>query len=115
MGPIRLIRSTSELHGTCYFEFLPGPYRDKCWNEGSVFLEEEVFGLVEPIIARHEPQFDHFAFVNIRRTTWERIIAELDQVSKSSDNREVSAMMAELVAWLREQLTHEQCISVLGI
>ncbi len=91
MCPIRLIRDTAELSGTCYFEFLPGPYRDECWNEGSVFMAEDVFGLVEPIIARHEPRFDHYSFVGIRRPTWERILLELDQLAVGSGRREVAA------------------------
>lgn len=47
---IRLIRNNKDRDGTCYFEFLPGIYRDKCWNEESVFMDEEVFGFIEPIL-----------------------------------------------------------------
>ena len=43
MEPIRLIRDTADLRGTCYFEFLPGEYNKKCWNVESVFLDEEAF------------------------------------------------------------------------
>ena len=86
MGPIRLIRDKAELRGTCYFELLPGEYSGKCWNDGSVFLAEDVFGLVEPIIARHEPRFDHYSFIGISPTTWERIIADLGWLAERAEN-----------------------------
>ncbi|MEH1940550.1 MAG: hypothetical protein V7L01_10080 [Nostoc sp.] len=47
MERIRLIRSLSELDGTCYFEILPGRYEGNCWNQNSVFITEEVFGYFE--------------------------------------------------------------------
>ena len=115
MSPVRLIRDTAELSGTCYFEFLPGPDRDKCWNEGSVFLAEDVFGLVEPIIARHEPAFDHYSFVGIRRPTWARILPELDELGRSSGDPAVARLSAELASWLRGQLADFECVSVLGM
>lgn len=62
---IRLIRDLSELQGTYYFEILPGKYQDKCWNQNSVFMTEEVFGYLEPIFERRAPNFDHYAFVEI--------------------------------------------------
>ena len=115
MSPIRLIRNTAELSGTCYFEFLPGEYRNQCWNEGSVFLAEDVFGLVEPIIAHHEQAFNHYTFVGIRRPTWERILPELDRLAAASDCREITTLAVELAAWLRGQLTEHACVSVLGM
>ena len=52
MDPIRLIRDKAKLHGTCYFELLPDEYQGRWWNDGSVFLAEDVFDLIEPDIAR---------------------------------------------------------------
>src|SRR4051794_827744 len=82
MDPIRLIKDKTELQGTGYFELLPGEYQGQCWKAGSVFLAEDVFDLVEPVIARHEPRFDHYAFVAIPRPTWERIIADLERLAE---------------------------------
>lgn len=48
--PIRLIRGKTELQGTCHVELPLAEYRERCWNDGSVFLAEAVFGLVEPIV-----------------------------------------------------------------
>ncbi len=115
MSPIRLIHNTAELSGTWYFEFLPGVYRDKCWNEESVFLAEDVFGLVESIIARHEPQFDHYAFVEIRRPVWVPILKELEQLAATPDHAEVAKLAADLAFWLHEKLVQHECVSVLGM
>ncbi|MFO0805574.1 MAG: hypothetical protein U0791_20935 [Gemmataceae bacterium] len=145
MDPIRLIRDKTELQGTCYFEFLPGPYRNKCWNDGSVYLAEDVFGLIESIIERHEPRFDHFSFVGIRRTAWRRIVIDLDQLAKAADNakhvgdlrdkigfiyepseaefardfRANSDSLAQLARaladWIWQQVQEHECITVLGI
>ncbi|MDY3555944.1 hypothetical protein R5W24_005090 [Gemmata sp. JC717] len=115
MSPIRLIRDTAELSGTCYFEFLPGPYRGRCWNAGSVFLAEDVFGLIEPVIARHVPEFDHYSFVAVGRATWERVIPDLGREAAASADRAFGALAGELAAWLREQLDDHECVSVLGM
>lgn len=145
MDPIRLIRDRAELEGTCYFEFLPGKYRGLCWNDESVYLAEDVFGLIEPIIARHVDGFDHYSFVGIRRSTWEWIIADLERlahqaataanigelrgnigfISAPTEERFAShfranadalaALARELSAWLRQQLQEHECVSVLGI
>lgn len=145
MNPIRLIRDKAKVQGTCYFEFLPGAYREQCWNDGSVFLAEDVFGLIEPIIARHEPQFDHYSFVGIRRPTWERIIADLERLTERAErasgitdlagevefyftttqaefarefraNADALARLArELAEWVQERLREHDCVSILGM
>lgn len=145
MDPIRLIRDKSELQGTCYIEVLPGEYKGQCWNDGSLFLAEDVFGLVEPVIKRHEPRFDHYSFVAIRRPAWERITADLVRLADRAEsatgigdlrgevgfifrpteaefaqdfraNADSLARLArELAGWVREQLREHECVSVLGM
>jgi hypothetical protein len=145
MEPLCLIRDKQQLRGTCYFEFLPGKYKGQCWNEGSVFLPEEVFSYLEQVIRRHESRFDHYAFTAIRRPTWEKIIADLERLTAkigeaeavsdlesdvgfffSDSAREfakdfrvnadrLAALTRDLVAWLQEQLQKEDCVSVLGM
>src|SRR5262245_28844859 len=82
MEPIRLIEQKSELRGTCYIEFLPGKYAGRCWNDGSVFLDEEVFGLIEPKIIAQVPEFDHYAFIEIQGEVWNQIIRDLRDLSE---------------------------------
>jgi hypothetical protein len=145
MNRIHLIRDKAELQGTCYFEFLPGEYKMQCWNEGAVFLAEDVFGLIEPIIARHEPRFDRYSFVGIRRHAWERITGDLERLAKLAErasgvgdlvgevgfffttteaefaqefrvNADALGRLArELARWVREQLREQECVAVLGM
>lgn len=145
MDPIRLIRDKAELVGTCYFELLPGEYKGQCWNDESVFLSEEVFGLIEPLFVRHHPGFDHYSFVGIRRPAWERVLTDLERLAARAetatgvgdlrgdvmfyyplieaaftrefrDNADSLARMArDLAAWVKGQLSEHECVSVLGM
>jgi hypothetical protein len=145
MEPITIYRDPAELDGTAYIELLPGGYRDSCWNAGSVFLTEEVFGYFEAIIERHEPRFDHFAFVDVERSTWNAILDDFADLARalrtatSVDEVEsmlgffylgtrqqfaasfrehadaLAATLDELHAWLTEQLSRENVVAVLGM
>ena len=145
MDAIRLIRNKAELQGTCYFELLPGEYGGRCWNDGSVFLAEDVFGLVEPIVTRHEPRFDHYSFVGIPRPTWELIITDLERLAERAEtaadvsdlrgdvgfvftttkgefarsfrtNADALAGLArEIVGWVRENLQKHDCLTIIGM
>lgn len=77
MEDIRIIKNKNELEGTCYMEILPGAYKNQCWNDGSLFFEEEVFGYIEPIIERHVPNYDHYAFTEITKEQWLEIANDL--------------------------------------
>ncbi len=66
MTYIQIIKDRSKLEGTAYVELVGGAYANSCWNEGSLFFEEEVFGYIEPTITRYEPTYDHYAFTSIQ-------------------------------------------------
>jgi hypothetical protein len=87
---ITLYRSPSELDGTAYFELLPGPYRDKCWCDGSRFMDEEAFGFIEPIFRKLCPKYDHYAFTEIGRPLWLDIVRELEGLRRALDNDALS-------------------------
>jgi hypothetical protein len=141
---IRLIRNKDELVGTCYFEFVPGEYQGRCWNDGSVFLEEGVFGYLEPVIQRNEPRFDHYSFVGVRGHACDCIIADLRSLAEKAEaanrmgdlNGEIGLLFGseeefaqdfrvnanalaglarELAAWLSEQRSRHECVSILGM
>ena len=145
MEDIRLIKDKTELEGTCYFELLPGPYQDRCWNEQSVFMAEEVFGLLEPIFRRHVQQYDHFAFTEVAAERWTGIIHDLQRLRDklagaksvddvhgglgfiwstsetrfcnefSSNSKSVVCVIDDLTTWLETVLGSQQVISILGI
>ena len=142
---VRLIKNKSELKGTCYFEFLPGPYMGVSWNENSVFLEEETFVLIEPVFERRLDKFDHFAFTEVPRPSWTEIINDLQTLRQKLTNAstvddirsdigllfitteaslnndfpkhklDLMLMIDQLIEWLTHGLTNHDVISVLGI
>lgn len=82
MDDIRIIKDLAEIEGTTYIELMGGPYARKCWNEGSLFFREDVFGLLEAAIARQIPQYGHDAFNGIGMPDWLRIVGELDDTRR---------------------------------
>ena len=128
-----------------HIELLPGEYRGRCWSDGSLFFDEEVFGFIEPIISRYEPRYDHYSFVGIKRSNWERIITELERLADRVQGAKrledfaqeagffftstaeefiqdfrvnattLAGIVRELIAWLRGQLMRHEVVSVLGI
>ena len=79
---IKILRSKNDLRGTCYIELLPGKYIGKCWNADSIFFDEEVFGLFEPTIEMYAQGYDHWAFNEVGKESWLRIIADLEGIQK---------------------------------
>ncbi len=75
---IQLFRDSSQ---GAAFEFLPGKFKGKFWNAGSVCLEEEVFLLISKPFASHVPNLDFFGITDIQRSVWERIIEDLDSLA----------------------------------
>lgn len=80
MNKIKIIKDKNLLEGTCYIEILPGSYKNKCWNNSSLFFEEEVFGYIEKIIEKHVANYDHYAFTEIDKERWLKIANDLDDL-----------------------------------
>ena len=100
MEAIRIIRNKAELEGTAYIELLPGRYNKQCWNEGSLFFEEEVFGYMEPIISRHVPSYDHYAFTEISASKWAAIVRDFQSLESALDQSRSVGELAEDVGFL---------------
>lgn len=81
MNPqIQLIHNKAVLEGTAYFEFLPGQYTDRHWNDTSVFLDEEIFCLIERPFIDLLLDYDHYAFDDITAEQWQPILAGLKEL-----------------------------------
>ena len=143
--PIQIITDCSDLEGTAYVELMSGAYENKCWNEGSLFFEEEVFGYLEPTITRYEPTYDHYAFTPIEMPNWLRIVTTLGELRralqrqpartsvlrqigfcfKNSETRflehfdtncaALAALIAGIEGWTHERLTGYDRVTILGI
>lgn len=81
MEDIRIITDKGELEGTCYVEILPGAYKKQCWNDGSLFFDEEVFGYIESTIERRVAGYDHYAFTEIEKENCLSIADDLDRLA----------------------------------
>lgn len=142
---MKIIRSKEELEGSCYIEVLPGEYVGECWSEKSIFFTGEVFGFIEKSIKKEFPEYDHYAFNEIHRENWFKILSRLDRLinyidedvtidqlkihvyfvfadneqefQKDFDNNivKIREIAEEFQAWIKEQLETNEYISVLGI
>ncbi|MBN1345699.1 MAG: hypothetical protein JXQ73_23605 [Phycisphaerae bacterium] len=141
---IELITDKAKLIGTGYFELMPGAYENECWKHGSVFLDEEVFALLEPAIQRHAQGYDHYAFTPVRKDAWKGIISELNGtkerlaeipadavdtvlgmmfattkgrfIAEFEQNRaKTIEMIRDLIGWLEETLKTHDLITILGM
>jgi hypothetical protein len=97
MDNIRIIKNKSELEGTVYIELLPGSYNGVCWNEGSIFFEEETFGYLELAMQKHAPEYNRYAFTEIKLDAWLEIIKELQSLK-------LLLQQAKSVSELRDQV-----------
>ncbi|MFN7141517.1 MAG: hypothetical protein ACK4UN_19490 [Limisphaerales bacterium] len=62
-------------------EIGPGQYTGKHWNPDHLYLWEEAFGLVEGVVAKHFPAFDHFAMNDIPKKIGLQITREWRHLS----------------------------------
>jgi len=145
MNSICIITDIKELEGTAYIEVLPGAYKDKCWNDGSLFFDEEAFGYIEPILQRNVPAYDHYAFSEIGRDKWLAIIDDLDELQSlitsatsivdlqghiglpfggteerfardfDASKGALSRLISEFSVWLRAKINENDSITVLGM
>jgi hypothetical protein len=139
-----IIFKKEDLHGTCYFELMPGKYQGQCWNDGSIFLTERNLGFLIPSIKKAFEKFDYYSFHGINKKTWKQIIENLKETKnvlltaneikdienhiefilitkekfqddfKNNINKLVQ-FIDEFQNWIIEKLTTNNVISILGI
>ncbi len=142
---LRVIEDKSALQGTAFVELLPGRYKGTCWNNESIFFDEETFGFFEGIIEREAPDYDHYSFTEISRAKWLRIVARLrvfaaelravkswqslptdtrllfsNTEAKFAANleahvRALADASTQLADWLEHVLAEQDAVTVLGI
>ncbi len=145
MGNIAIIRDKSKLEGTCYIEIVPGEYRMKHWQKGSLFLDEEAFAFIEPIFEKYINGYDHYSMNDASKTEWLKIVKELMKFNElvrsatefedvveevgvifgdTRDNFQTNfeenkklliQMNVELISWVKKVLKKHEHIAVLGL
>jgi hypothetical protein len=96
----RAITDRSSLEGTAYVEVMAGAYTNRCWNDGSLFFEEETFGYIEPTIEKYESTYDHYAFTQISMPNWEKIIKALADIRSGLEGATLRPAMLERIGFL---------------
>jgi hypothetical protein len=143
--PFRAITDRSSLEGTAYVEVMASAYANRCWNDGSLFFEEEVFGYIEPTIEKYAPTYDHYAFTQISMPDWEKIIEALADIRSGlevealrlamldrigflfTDSKErfaenlnancvaLSALISQIETWTSNNQYGHSCVTILGL
>lgn len=142
---IELIKDVNQCENTCYFEFLPGTFKDKCWNEESVFIYYLQICYIELILAKYIFNYDQYSFMSVDKTTWQDLVKDLNKMkeilrkSKSfneltsnltyvfqdveknftedfeKSRNELMKMIDDFVSWIRETLKNHNKIAILGM
>jgi len=145
MSFLHLVRDKTSLEGTVFIELLPGRYKGTCWNSGSVYLDEETFGLFEGVIELEVPEYSRYAFTDVTRAKWLRIAARIHafaselRAAKSwqalpkdirfiflgtearfaedlpTNAQELANTATELASWVEHVLQEHEAIAILGI
>jgi hypothetical protein len=145
MSFLHILNEKSDLEGTAYIELLPGRYTGKCWNKGSLFLDEATFGFFEKIVERSLPEYDHYAFTEVSSTRWQPIIIRLKSLAEELsaaqapkdiptdvhfyfndteqrfmkdfkvNTRLLQQVSTELAGWLEVTLRHHESVTILGL
>jgi hypothetical protein len=79
MGNISIIKDVNTLESTCYIEVCLGQYKEKHWAKSSLYFEEEIFGLIEPIFSEVVSSFDRYGISEINQEDWAKIILKLEK------------------------------------
>lgn len=138
---VKIYTLDTKPEGTVYFELLPRKYEDKCWNNDSVYIDEDVFFLIEKIFIDSIPNYDHYAFTEIGKDKIQRVINRLNSLlgALDSDSFELSEIFVngiidyeveaewdtikpklrilcrELADWLTGVLKSGKTLTILGI
>jgi hypothetical protein len=116
----RIHRAKHDLESTGFIEIGAGRYTGVHWRDGSLFVWEDAFSVVEGVIAKNFPSYDHLAPNDIPKVAGERIASEWRAVADglpnmSSGEAKVALGVADwLAARFDEELeTHRADITAL--
>ena len=103
--------SPKDREGTCYMEFMKGEYKNKCWLDDSILIDEEIFSelLLHRYIKKIVPEFDYYGITEINRQQWQEII---DIVP---DDSEAFKALNELSSWAYKTFKEYEIITILGM
>ncbi len=140
-----LIREKTALSGTAYVELQPGPYESQFWGEKSIYFEEHHWNLLERMVQRHFPDYDHYGFQTIGKASWLPILSDFERLAEKIESgvtvagirseilfaseyaeqeflseettnlRELMLTLKETSHWITSVLSSGEPVSVLGL
>nr|CAP47765.1 putative integron gene cassette protein [uncultured bacterium] len=81
-----VIRDKTALSGTAYVELQPGPFDDEFWGDESIYFEEHHWNLLERMLQRHFPDYDHYGFQTIGKASWVPILSDFMRLAKKIES-----------------------------
>ena len=138
---VKIYTLDTKPEGTVYFELLPRKYEDKCWNNDSVYIDEDVFFLIEKIFIDSIPNYDHYAFTEMGKDEVCRVIGRLNSLVEGLEGESfklselfvngvldygveaewgtikpnLKVLCKELSSWLLHVLKSRKTLTILGI
>jgi hypothetical protein len=78
----RIRRAKGDLASTGYIEIAAGKHTGAHWRDGSLLVTEDAFTVVEGVIARHFPSYDHSAMNDIPKDIGNLFISEWREIAE---------------------------------
>lgn len=91
-----ILRNKNELDSTGYIEIVPGKYSGKHWQDGSLYIWEDAFGMAEGILMKHLPDYDHFSMNDIPKIIGHKVIKEWRRVAEHMDMMNIGQIQRAL-------------------
>jgi len=98
-------------NSTCYFEFMKGEFKGKCWNVDSLNISEESwqeFKLTE-LFSRVKQSFDYYGITTIDADEWDKL------VEIAENNCDWSMVIDEIYDWAINSLKENKFFSIMGM
>ncbi len=140
---IELITCVEDLEGTWYYEFQPGEFRWEFWSSNSVYLDADVFSLLEPLFWERIPWFAPYGLTTISGSRIGHLAKGLGAFAKTvgraerpdeiwdpsqacdvalkqiddwrSTRRQLGVALHELKRWILAVKARSEPISILGL
>lgn len=145
MDNLTIFHAKDEFEGTCYVEIMPSKFVGKHFNKGSIYINDEAFGLFQWAFQRYIPRYDPWGEFNVTSLKMSKTASDLEAFEKMilegklmedfktfcrmatpwleiQLERTLQRQRAELVAsthkivqWIREQEKTTSHFAVLGV
>lgn len=96
----------------CYFEFMTGKYRGKCWLPDSISISADLFdeSKLYDIISSVVPSFEYYGLTEISQDDWNQIIDKANLVGGKTQEA-----FDEANCWAKNVFASDCIITICGL